>query len=151
MNQEELQCIFPYHIHNWLPTWVHPLYQVWHQIGIQQHLNQKEGWMESSVSHTRRTIQAKSNVFQTNQLPYHILDDDKYHLPQRGSKRIDVSLHGQHCHPHQTQTWRNHTTTYWMTQKTHPPCTGQAWKGRLTVYYISNQKNMPLNKTKLTT
>ena len=82
--------------------------------------------MERSVPDPKRPVRTHGNVFWFNQLPGNIPDDDEHHLPNGGSKRVAICIHGRYRHPHKTGTPRNRAATPGQALYPHPSRPGQA-------------------------
>ena len=52
----------PYPWTHWWYEGIHPVHQVWHLLGIQQHLHPRRGPVESCLHHSHGTVQAHCHV-----------------------------------------------------------------------------------------
>jgi hypothetical protein len=81
--------------------------------------------MESSVPHTRRTVQTDSDVLWPYKFAHHLSNDDEHDIPERGIIRVALCIHGQHSNPHETKSGRNRKLKHGEAPKTHTLCTRQ--------------------------
>ena len=123
---------------------MHPVYKIRHQMGIQQHQNQRRRWMESRVPNTPRPLWTPCNVLWTHKFPHNISSDDEWNLQDGSGSRMAISIHGRHRYPHKTPQWRNGTTTRMATQTINSPSTRKTGDTRP----IPQTRKMQIPKTR---
>ncbi|SRR6266851_2810069 len=105
---------------------MHLVYKVRHQMGVQQHKDQRWGPVESSVHYQRRVIQTNGHVLRTYQLTGYIPNHDEYNLPRSHSQREHDCLYGQYGNSHCVMTHRIRKRPYNPTSKHSKPGTPKA-------------------------
>ena len=81
---------------------MHPVYEIRHNMGIQQYQNQGRRQTEGGIPHAPRPVRTFGNVLRPHKLPSYLPSNDERNLPNRGSLRMAIGIHGRHCHPHKT-------------------------------------------------
>ncbi len=96
----------PHPLSNQPTTRLHQVHRGRHQVGVQRGAHQTEGPVKGSLYHQRRALQANSHVLRSHQLTRHLPNHDEHDLLGPHRRRKCDYLHGQHSHPHRTQTRR---------------------------------------------
>ena len=97
----------------WTHWWyerIHPLHQVWHSLGIQQHSYQGRGPMESCLHHFYGIIWTHHHVLWILQCSPHLPGFYESYLCRHVTGEMVKDLHGWFQNPH--QGW--HHPTSWM-------------------------------------
>ncbi len=78
--------------------WCGVVYHPGPLLGLQQCPTQGRKWMEGSLLHEPRSLQATCHVLQTMQLTHYLPDDDEWHPPSLHWSQQSHLLHGWHSH-----------------------------------------------------
>ena len=119
MDKKEPKCIPAHSLCGGPTRRVHPVYQIWHLMGVQQHSDQTRGWVESCLPNTWRIIQTSCNVFWTYKLTCDLPNDDEHNLQMSSYAGMVFDIHGWWHNLHKTITAWNPQATLPMTPKIH--------------------------------